>query len=128
MVFSSTPFIYYFLPLVCAVYFALPFKFKNLCLLCFSLLFYFSGEPKYISVMLISTLSAYLFGFLIDRAKSKKGRRVSLALSLISSFLPLLIFKYTDFFISNANALLGVNIPLLGLTGFRLQVVGVKIR
>ena len=113
MVFSSTPFLYYFLPLVCIFYFILPRKFKNFCLLIFSLLFYFLGEPKYIVVMLASTLVAFLFGFLIDKAEGKR-RRIYLIASLVLNFLPLLFFKYTDFFISNFN-LLGLNIPLLKL-------------
>ena len=113
MVFSSTPFLYYFLPLVCIFYFILPRKFKNFCLLIFSGLFYFLGEPKYIVVMLASTLVAFLFGFLIDKAEGNK-RKAFLTLSLVLNFLPLLFFKYTDFFISNINSI-GLNIPLLKL-------------
>ena len=114
MVFSSTPFLYYFLPLVCLFYFLLPKKFKNLCLLVFSLFFYFIGESRYIIVMILSTLSAYIFGFFIDKAEDKK-RRVLLISSLICSFLPLLFFKYTDFFIGNLNLVPFVDIPLLKL-------------
>lgn len=113
MVFSSTPFLYYFLPLVCIFYFILPRKFKNFCLLSFSFLFYFLGEPRYIVVMIISTLVAFLFGFLIDKADGKK-RKLYLTLSLVLNFLPLLFFKYTDFFIGNLNVL-GLGIPLLKL-------------
>ena len=40
MLFSSIPFAFYFLPAVLALYFAVPFRFKNAVLLVFSLVFY----------------------------------------------------------------------------------------
>ena len=46
MLFSSIPFLYYFLPIVFLVYFAVPKSFKNFVLLVASLFFYGWGEPK----------------------------------------------------------------------------------
>ena len=40
MLFSSIPFAFYFLPAVLALYFVVPFRFKNAVLLAFSLFFY----------------------------------------------------------------------------------------
>ena len=48
MLFSSIPFLYYFLPLVLVCYFCVPFRWKNFILLFFSLIFYSWGEPRYI--------------------------------------------------------------------------------
>ena len=45
MLFSSIPFLYYFLPLVLLIYALVPFRGKNLVLLAASLFFYFYGEP-----------------------------------------------------------------------------------
>ena len=47
MLFSSIPFLYYFLPLVLAVYFLTPRAGKNAVLFLSSLLFYAWGEPKF---------------------------------------------------------------------------------
>ena len=67
MVFSSIAFLYYFLPVVLIVYFMVPTKYKNIILLLFSLAFYAYGEPVYIVVVLISVLSSYINGRLIEK-------------------------------------------------------------
>ena len=59
MVFSSTVFLLLFLPLVALVYFLCPRKARNTVLLIASLLFYGWGEPKYILIMLFSTVFDY---------------------------------------------------------------------
>ena len=62
MIFSSIPFLYYFLPVVLLVYGLAPRKGKNAVLLLFSLVFYGWGEPKYLAVMLVCTALGYGFG------------------------------------------------------------------
>ena len=52
MLFSSIPFLYYFLPLVLIVYFLVPKALKNAVLLLSSLVFYGWGEPKYVFLMM----------------------------------------------------------------------------
>ena len=78
MLFSSIPFLFYFLPLVLICYFILPFRLKNGVLLLFSLVFYFYGEPVYTLLMLGSTLSAYIHGLLIDKYRGTKLQKVFL--------------------------------------------------
>lgn len=112
MLFSSLTFLYCFLPLVCGLYFLTPKGGRNLVLLFASLFFYFYGEPSYLLVMIASTLSAFLFGLWIGRAKRP---RLPLVLSVSVSLSFLLFFKYTDFFLSNLKGLLGAEIPLLRL-------------
>ena len=59
MVFSSTIFLFLFLPAVFACYFLLPGRFRqgrNVILLVFSLLFYYYGEGARIWVYKVSTL------------------------------------------------------------------------
>ena len=56
MLFSSIPFLFYFLPLVLIAYFAVPGGFKNLILLLASLFFYAWGEPFYVLLMLLSLI------------------------------------------------------------------------
>jgi len=59
MLFSSIPFLFYFLPVVFAIYFAVPRKARNIILLVSSLLFYAYGEPKYVVLLVFSSLMDY---------------------------------------------------------------------
>ena len=89
MLFSSISFLYYFLPIVLILYFAVPFKFKNFILLLASLFFYFYGEPIYTLLMLATTVSSYIHGLLIDRFRGTKWSKVFLVTSVITSLLVL---------------------------------------
>ena len=111
MIFSSIPFLYYFLPLVFICYFCVPFQWKNTVLLLFSLLFYSWGEPKYIILMVLSILFGYAEGILIEK---KAGCRFILFGACCIHLGLLFYFKYTDFFIENINSL-GFSIPLANI-------------
>lgn len=113
MLFSSIPFLFYFLPIVLLLYFAVPNKLKNVVLLLSSLFFYGWGEPKLLIVMLVSIAQGYVFGLLIEKYCDKKRSKVFLVASLFFSFGMLAYFKYANFFIDNFNALTGMSIPLL---------------
>ena len=115
MLFSSISFIYYFLAAVLAIYFIVPFKFKNLVLLIASLGFYFYGEPIYTLLMLATTLSSYIHGLLIDKFRGKVWSKVFLWSSVITSIGVLGFFKYSDFFISNVNSIFNAEFSLLGI-------------
>ena len=129
MLFTSISFLYYFLPLVLIVYFIVPKKYKNLVLLLFSLLFYFYGEPKYILLMLFEILVAYIGAILIDKYKDKS----ILILTLFIHIILLVIFKYTDFFISNINNIFNTNFKLLnialpiGISFYTFQIISYVI-
>ena len=118
MVFSSTTFLLAFLPLVAILYYICPRKLRNALLLVFSLLFYGWGEPKYILIMLFSTVFDYCNGLTIGhfRAKGREGgAKAVLIVSVVGNLAILGFFKYTDFAIENLNGLLGTAIPALGL-------------
>ena len=115
MVFSSIPFLYYFLPAVLAVYFLTPRRGKNAVLLLFSLLFYGWGEPKLLWLMVGTILLFYLCGFAIGRTESPKGKKLWLIVSVVISLALLGLFKYADFFLTSVNALTGLSLPLLKL-------------
>ncbi len=115
MLFSSIPFLYYFLPAVLVLYFVAPQKWKNLVLLLASLFFYFYGEPIYVLLMIGSSLSAYVHGLLIHRFRGSIWSKVFLWSSVVTSLLLLGLFKYGDFFLENINQLTGLSIPLLKL-------------
>ena len=116
MVFSSLLFLFFFLPAVLVLYYCAPRRFRNLILFIMSLFFYAWGEPVYIVIMLVSTLSDYSFGLLLDRPNLSVGRRKGIVvLSVIVNLTLLSYFKYADFLIQNINALIGTNIPLTDL-------------
>ena len=102
MLFSSIPFLYYFLPLVLAVYFLTPARFRNAVLLLASLIFYAWGEPKYVLLMLASILSGYGVGLLQERYRGQKGAKLFCGLSVAVSLSFLLYFKYADFFLEKS--------------------------
>ena len=115
MLFSSVPFLFYFLPAVLLVYFLVPKRAKNGVLLLSSLVFYGWGEPRYLPVMLVSILQGYIFGRLIERFRDTRRVKLFLVLSVLLSLGTLAYFKYADFMIANLNALTGLSVPLLRL-------------
>ena len=114
MIFSSIPFLYYFLPCVLLACYLMPKAGRNGVLLLFSLLFYAWGEPRYLVVMLAATVLGYGFGLAMERFPKAKKRL--LAASILSSLSFLLCFKYADFFLENLGALTGRPIALLKLS------------
>ncbi len=115
MLFSSIPFLYYFLPCVLILYFAAPKQLKNTVLLITSLVFYAWDRPKFALLMIAAIVSGYVFGLLIERFRDKPLGKVFLVLSVGSSIAMLGFFKYTDFFISSFNSVSGLSVPLTGI-------------
>ncbi len=116
MVFSSLLFLFLFLPAVLAIYYVSPWRIKNLILFLSSLGFYAWGEPVYIVIMLLSTITDYGFGLLLSRPKLNSIQRKWIVVSSMIINLGLLsYFKYADFLIHNVNELLGTHIPLTDL-------------
>ena len=115
MLFSSIPFLYYFLPAVLITYFLVPKCLKNTVLLVFSLIFYSWGEPKYVFLMIATILLFYGCGLAIGRCASKGWKKFWLLVSVVLSLSLLAVFKYADFLVGNVNGILGTQIPLLKL-------------
>lgn len=114
MVFSSTIFLCVYLPLVLLGYYICPKKGRNLFLLIVSLVFYAWGEPKYVFLMIFSILVNYIFGRLMDKNRGRQKRmKLLLVLSVVIDLGLLSVFKYTDFIITNVNAIFGSNFDLL---------------
>ena len=114
MVFSSTIFLCVYLPLVLLGYYICPKKGRNLFLLIVSLVFYAWGEPKYVFLMIFSILVNYIFGRLMDKNRENKKRlKLMLVLSVVIDLGLLSVFKYTDFIITNVNAIFGSSFDLL---------------
>lgn len=119
MVFSSTVFIFFFLPCVLFAYYAVPDKLKNFILFLFSLIFYSWGEPVYIFIMLFSTVFDYMNGLLIERfqIRQKSGAaKLVLICSVVVNLGILGFFKYINFFIGNLNELADLNLLSLNVS------------
>ena len=109
MVFSSHVFLFLFLPAVLLCYYAAPRRWRNPVLLCFSLLFYAWGEPRYLAVMLFVILVNYLGALAVARRKERgRGAGGVLALTLALNLATLFYFKYTAFFLRSLQAALPV--------------------
>ena len=115
MLFSSIPFLYYFLPAVLLAHTIAPRKLKNAVLLIASLFFYGWGEPKYLALMAVSIASFYGCGLAIERAKTRNMKKVWLTVSVVIGIALLTVFKYADFFLQSFAAVTGLSIPLLRL-------------
>lgn len=135
MLFSSIPFLYYFLPCVILLYLIAPRFLKNTVLLLSSLVFYAWGEPRYVIWMILSIALGYVFGLLIEKFREKRHwlAKLFMILSVVSSLAVLGYFKYADFFISNINAVTGLSIPLLkialpvGISFYTFQILSYTV-
>ena len=129
MVFSSTIFLFMFLPATLLGYYLIRHELRNVFLLLMSLLFYAAGEPKFVFVMLLSIVANYLLGLLIWYSKNKTiwFQRVFLILSLFVNLGILFYYKYYDFAIGNINSLFGSEVSLrhivlpIGISFFTFQ-------
>ena len=115
MLFSSIPFLFYFLPVVIGCYFLVPRFLKNTVLLVFSLGFYAWGEPRYVFLMLATIGAFYGCGLAIGKARENRWKRFWLTVSVVIGLGLLAVFKYADFFVDSFNRATGLSIPLLRL-------------
>ena len=131
MLFTSISFLYYFLPALIIIYFITPKKYKNIILLIASLIFYFYGEPKYVFLMILEIIIAYIGAILIDKYKNQ-SKNILITTLFIHVFL-LIIFKYTDFIIQTINEISNANIKLLnialpiGISFYTFQIISYVI-
>ena len=112
MLFSSIPFLFYYLPAVLGLYFLLPRQLRNGFLLLSSLFFYAWGEPAYVLLMIAAIVAFFAFGIAIEKSSRKK---LWLTLSVVFGAAMLGLFKYADFAVENVNRLTGLSVPLLKL-------------
>ncbi|MCT4777834.1 MULTISPECIES: MBOAT family O-acyltransferase [Exiguobacterium] len=134
MLFSSTVFLFYFLPIVLGLYFISPRPIKNTILLVASLFFYAWGEPRFVLIMLASIAMNYVFGLLVDRDRHhEKKIKLWMTLMVLGNLGMLGVFKYASFFVENVNSVLGFSlndpeIPLpLGISFFTFQAMSYVI-
>lgn len=121
MVFSTTVFLFLFLPCVLMGYYNPFFKgrnFKNIFLFIVSIGFYAWGEPIYVLLMLCSIFANWFFGIMIDRARNKNeewGRKAILVVAVLYNMGALFVFKYLTFVLSNIGMLLHRDMIILNI-------------
>ena len=124
MLFSTVIFLSAFLPACIATWFL--FGRRNVILLFWSLLFYFSGEGWYIFILLASATIAYLHGELLIRSGGKH-KRTLLFLAVSIQILILGYFKYSAFIVEDVAQLTDTGIlwPALplGVSFFVFQAI-----
>ena len=131
MLFSSLPFLFYFLPCALGLYFLVPRRLKNAALLLCSLVFYAWGEPRFVLFMAAAILQGYAAARLMERYPTR--RRLLLTLSAVLSLGMLAYCKYADFLISGFNAVTGLSVPLLrmalpiGISFYTFQILSYVI-
>lgn len=133
MVFSSLVFLCVFLPIVLALYYALPtLRIRNILLIFVSLLFYAYGEPVYVLLMIFSILINYILGRLLD-TENKSKKKAVLALAVIGNLGLLVIFKYMGMLVDTLESLTGLQLPTvelalpIGISFFTFQAMSYVI-
>ena len=116
MVFSSLVFLFVYLPVVLAVYYLIPCRWRNPWLFAVNLVFYGWGEPVYILLMLFSITINYISGILICRNRDDDRKsRLILTVNTVVNLSLLVLFKYADLLIGTVNSLFGCSLKALNL-------------
>ena len=137
MLFSSTVFLYLFLPIVLFFYYVV-FKWsrpmQNIFLLIASLFFYAWGEPKFVLIMMASIIINWLFGLIISKKRDSRGvTRLILTLTVLVNLSLLFVFKYLTFAETTINSLFGASLPIhnialpIGISFFTFQAMSYVI-
>lgn len=128
MLFSSTEFLFFFLPICLGGYYILAKNrfLSNVFLTFMSVAFYAYGERKFVYIMLGMTLVDYVAAILIEHT-IEKVRKLILVGTISLNLLILFIFKYLDFTIAQINAVFNAQLPLqnivlpIGISFFTFQ-------
>ena len=109
MVFSSIAFIFYFLPLFFLLYYLAPARYKNPVILAGSMLFYSWSAPRFLFVILGTTLVDFYVVRQMGTTRTPRARKWLLTASVLLNIGLLFYFKYSNFFVDNLNHLLALS-------------------
>lgn len=137
MLFSSTTFIYLFLPIVLFFNFVVFKKsrlLQNIFLLFSSLFFYAWGEPKFVLIMIASIIVNWFFGLIISKKReSEKISKLIIALDVLLNLGILFVFKYLTFTGNIIDSMFGIRLPIpnialpIGISFFTFQAMSYVI-
>jgi len=132
LLFSSSEFLFVFLPVVLAGYYILfrgMRQAQNVLLLLCSLFFYAWGEPRFLPVMLLSIAMNYAFGRWVHaRKRTGKPLKLPVTVAVACNLVVLFIFKYLVFTVESLNSLgLDLLVPVIelpiGISFFTFQAL-----
>src|SRR5437899_5455103 len=106
MLFNSFQYWIFFL-MVAVLFYSMPFRVGKLLLLCASYLFYMWWDPRFIVLILTSTVVDYFLGIWLEIASGRR-KKLLLAISLVVNLGILGFFKYYDFFAGSLATLLHI--------------------
>jgi alginate O-acetyltransferase complex protein AlgI len=117
MLFNTFHFAYFFAILL-PLYWVLPHRPQNYLLLAASYYFYSCWDPRFLSLLLLSTAMDYACGLAVDRIDAPRKRKMFVAISMVLNLGMLGYFKYYNFFAESLQAALargGISVPLAQL-------------
>lgn len=137
MLFNSFDFLIFF-PIVCILYFLIPYKYRNLLLLISSYFFYMNWKPIYALLILISTITTYFCGIGLSQENNrlqKNKAKLILAVCIVINLGILFFYKYFNFFNECVFDLLSIlhirwyvpNLDILlpvGISFYTFQAIG----
>ena len=137
MLFSSTTFLYLFLPIVLFFNFIVFQKsrlLQNIFLLFASLFFYAWDEPKFVLVMIASIIINWFFGLLVSKKRdNKRISRLLIGLDVAFNLAILFVFKYLTFTGNIIDSIFGTHLPIpnialpIGISFFTFQAMSYVI-
>ncbi|MGK2911119.1 MAG: MBOAT family O-acyltransferase [Sphingobium sp.] len=137
MVFSSTIFLFLFLPVFLAVYYVTPWKLKSLTIVVGSYIFYAWWRVDYLLLLMAVTIWAYSIALLIEHARQEVWRKRWTVIGITVSLLTLGYFKYANFTLQSLNDILGTtNHPIftwdhiilpIGISFFTFQAISYMV-
>ena len=113
MLFNSLHFVFFF-PLVVALYFTVPQRWRWVLLLAASYWFYGSWRPEYLLLLIATTAVDWAAALRMVAAGSRRRRKAWLMVSLASNLGMLGYFKYSGFLADTLRSLLaplGIGVP-----------------
>jgi alginate O-acetyltransferase complex protein AlgI len=109
MVFSSSLFLFLFLPIFFCTYFLVGRKQKNAIIIIGSIFFYGWGANWFLLIVLVTMILDYRLGFIIADCNGKRDkallRRICIGIDVVVNIGILIYFKYTNFLLANINVI-----------------------
>ena len=106
MLFNSFQYWIFFF-IVAALFYSVPFRFGKILLLLASYVFYMWWDPRFIVLILTSTVVDYYLGIFLETATGRR-KKFLLVVSLVVNLGILGFFKYYDFFAGSLASLLRI--------------------
>lgn len=132
MLFNSLDFLFFF-PIVLIVFWAIPGKLRQVWLLACSYFFYMCWEPKYILLILFSTIITYSCPLIMEKMQSNLAKKLVIGICISLNLLLLFYYKYFNFMLSTISTIshrsfspLNIILPV-GISFFTFQALGYSI-